>query len=491
MCSRKVLSLLIAVIFIISMLAACKSNHGENSGGSSIGGESGIADPTGIPSNLTFDGRKYRIITAPRDSDPYNEFYLDYEEGDTDPVSEAVYRRNNLVQDRFGIEIEVEHAMSSFHVDVPVKELVASGEHYYDVAYLSGRHGSLAALDGAFLDLNKLEYVNYDALYWDKNCYEALSIGNKNFLMESDMSMMVLSGAYALFFNKQVMKDNGVDVDIYQLVRDNEWTFEKMVEMSKSGVSENSDGVQNEKDYYGLFNLNYCAMMQSFGYDLIVKDENDLPQLFEMTEGFETVFEMFREAERDSTLCFNAETMISGEANIALWGHVWDWTRAEMFGKDHIMFTYGGLAITRLFKDMTSDFGIVPAPKISPEQDEYYCVADKYGSLFGVPSTATDYEFIGAVSEYMAYVSTDTVRAAYVETVLKNQRNRDEETKEMIDVIVESIAYDMSDYYNLGIIDILYSGLMEGNLVQKYDKFARVYSQKIDELVEILSNIEE
>ncbi len=489
---RKVISLLIAAIFLISMLAACKTGDGgTETGGSTNGDQTSIADPTGIPSDLTFDGKKFKIITSPRTGDAYNEIYLDYEEGATDPVNEAVYKRNEMVQDRFDIEIEVEHSTSSFNVDATVKELVSSEEHVYDVAYISGRHGMLAALGGSFLDLNKLEYTNYEAPYWDKNCYEALSIGNKNFLMESDMSMLTLSGAFALFFNKQVMKDNGITDDIYQLVRDNEWTFEKMVEMSKGAVSENGDGVQNEKDYYGLFNLNTGVMMMTFGYNLVTKDENDLPQLFELTDGFETAFEFLRETGENRTLTFDAQTMISDEANVDQWGHIWDWTRAEMFGKDHIMFTYGGLAITSLFKDMTSDYGIVPAPKLTSEQDRYYCVADQYGSLFGVPATATDYEFIGAVSEYMAYVSTGTVREAYVETVLKNQRSRDEEVKEMINVIIDNIAYEPSEYYGLGIRDILYDAIKQGSLAQKYNKFSGVYAGQIEDIIESLAWMEE
>ena len=89
----------------------------------------------------------------------------------------------------------------------------------------------------------------------------------------------------------------------------------------------------------------------------------------------------------------------------------------------------------------------------------------------------------------MAYASTDTVKHEYIETVLKNKRNRDDDTKEMIDIISKSLHYEISDIYDLGIRNIIVNGAENNTLQSQYDKFKIIYQNNIESMKEKVSKI--
>lgn len=496
--SKRILILSLAILIVFCVFAACSVEGNENPDATkdsqtTLGGDSenNSEIKPDIPDNLKFDGRTFRIITSPYSGDAYTEIYLDYEDRAEDTISNAVYKRNAKVVDRFGIELEVLHSNNWYTVVQDIIDLNQSDYPYYDAAFAPGGNVGVAALEGHFNDLNDLSYVNFENPYWDSNCYEALSIGGKNFLMVGDISMSVLSLAHMTIFNKQMLKDNNIDADPYQLVRNGEWTFDKMHEMIKGVAKENGDGVQNEKDIYGLFNLNMTGVLYSFDYSLTKKDANDYPEMFELTSKFDEVFNMLRELNNNKELHFVAEQMLSSSVNVGDFGHIWDWVRGNMFPNDQILFMYAGFATTNLLRDMRSDYGIVPNAKLDTNQSRYQCMIDFWADFMCVPSTNADNDFTGAVLEYMAYESSDTIRYEYIETFLKNKRNRDDEMKEMVDIIIDSLHYDISDIFGLGMRKIIEDSTASGDLQRQYDKLKVIYVDKINDLTEKLKKLDE
>ncbi len=497
MTKKKYGCLFLSAVLLAGMLfSACQkdSNDPGKSTGTPSGSESDAAtieDLTSIPKDLKFEGRTFKFLTSPRSGSDYNEEWLDYDEDDvTEAVSAAVYKRNSLVQDRLDIEIEVEHAVNHWQSIVTLQDLHAVSEHVYDAAYASGAHIGASVTGGTMLDLNSLEYVDFGKTYWDQKCYEALSIGNKNFAMVGDISMSVLGHAHAVFFNKQMLKDNNIETDIYQLVRDKEWTFDRMYEMMKIGAKENGDGVQNEKDTYGLFNLNIANTFYSFGFTFTDKDENDYPVLFDLTSEHHTAYELMRTVALDKTIHFDCATMMSSGANTDGFNHIYDWTRGKMFTNDQIMFMYAAFDSTSLYRDMVSDYGLVPSPKLTEAQKEYNDGVDYYADFLCVPATTTDLKFTGAVLEYMASVSTDTVKDTYIEIVMKNKRNRDEDTKEMVDLISNSLHYEISDFYGFGLVDLVNGAFKRGNLQSRFDGYRSTYESTIANFVDKISKLD-
>ena len=495
---KRIIGILLAAAAAVGILTACQETDdggdvsSDNRGTSTTihgGDNSGSAHPTGIPDDVRFEGRTFRFLTSPRSGDAYTECWLDYEDGVTDTINTAVYKRNSATEDRLGIKLETEHSATYYGAVSTIIDLNTAEEFYYDAAYLSAQSAGVASLDGHFLDLNTLKYVDFTHDWWDGNCHEMLSVGRKNFLMVSDISMSVFERAHFTYFNKQMLKDLGVTEDPYQLVRSGEWTFDKMYEMIKLASWENGDGTRDEKDKYGLYNLNIPAVLNSFDYSFTGKDEDDYPVLFELTDSLHQSFDKLRELALDKNLQYDQATMLDPSVDVSKAGHIWAWTRSTMFPNDQILFMYAGFMTTEEIKEMKSDYGIVPNAKKDADQKRYQSAIDFYADMLCVPSQNSDPEYTGAVLEYMAYASTDTVKHEYIETVLKNKRNRDDDTKEMIDIISKSLHYEISDIYDLGIRNIIVNGAENNTLQSQYDKFKIIYQNNIESMKEKVSKI--
>jgi len=170
---------------------------------------------------------------------------------------------------------------------------------------------------------------------------------------------------------------------------------------------------------------------------------------------------------------------------------MWDWVRGNMFTNDQITFMYGSFDSIKLLTNMASDYGVVPNPMLNTEQERYQCMIDPYVNFLCVPITNGDNAFTGAVLEYMAYVSRDTVREEYIETFLKYRQNRDEKMQAMVDIIFDSMHYEVSDLFALGIRDLIDAASGDGSLQSKYDGRKTIYAENVQALKDLFELLDE
>ena len=121
----------------------------------------------------------------------------------------------------------------------------------------------------------------------------------------------------------------------------------------------------------------------------------------------------------------------------------------DMFKTDHGLFYFGPLYSTAYMRDMNSDFGVLPIPKYSTDLDYKSAVSVFEGSLIAVPMTVQNTEMVGVILEAMSAESMYTVVPSLYETVFKDKSTRDAESVDMLDIIFDSMAYDVGHYYDL------------------------------------------
>ena len=97
---------------------------------------------------------------------------------------------------------------------------------------------------------------------------------------------------------------------------------------------------------------------------------------------------------------------------------------------------------------MEEDFGIIPFPKYSAEQEAYYTHVDGHAPLMILPKTLTNPENAGIVLEALAYESNKTVVPAVYEIVLQSKYARDEASQRMLDLILEGRVYTFGYIYD-------------------------------------------
>ena len=129
------------------------------------------------------------------------------------------------------------------------------------------------------------------------------------------------------------------------------------------------------------------------------------------------------------------------------------------------------------FRAMETDFGIVPVPKFDESQKNYSVYAYPFYPMLTIPSTYAGEEdsldMIGAIMEGLASSSYKHLTPAFYDTAFATKYTRDEESIEMLDIILRSRIYDWMTIFNFGnIYSSIHSQIEKNNLniVSLYEK---------------------
>lgn len=135
---------------------------------------------------------------------------------------------------------------------------------------------------------------------------------------------------------------------------------------------------------------------------------------------------------------------------------------------------------------MDQDFGIVPMPKLGEEQDRYYTCVMENLTVLGIPVSAKDTELSGLVLEALARIGYDTVTPVYFEKALGTKYVRDDDSSEMLSLILDSVWFDFA-YLNsvsLGNINHLFNESINGSLVSAFESKRAEYEGKLEKLLD-------
>ena len=116
-------------------------------------------------------------------------------------------------------------------------------------------------------------------------------------------------------------------------------------------------------------------------------------------------------------------------------------------------------------REMESDFGMIPYPKLDAEQENYRALVHDGTLILSVNGASQNLDILGAVLEAMCAETYRTLTPAWYETALKIKYTRDNLSAQMIDLIHDSITTNFIFAYNYAINDIgmVYRSLVTAN----------------------------
>ena len=123
-----------------------------------------------------------------------------------------------------------------------------------------------------------------------------------------------------------------------------------------------------------------------------------------------------------------------------------DCTSTTMFREGRSLFTDVNITLVINLREMDQSFGVLPWPKLE-EADDYVANVDAGTNLFIVPITNSDPDRTSLVLETLAILGRAYTIPAYYDVALKTRDSRDEESAEMLDIIVANRVFDLG-YYN-------------------------------------------
>ena len=446
---KKHLSLLLAVLMILPSLAACSESKTNTEDETASAGNTEVVTPaeteppeTELPlPEADYEGYEVRVL-----NNISNFAYTNIgEEGLTgESLDDAVFNRNKTVEDKLNVTFTIEKR-EYYDTSATIQKVVAAGEDTYDF-YTCDLNILLGhAMSGYVLNALNVDTLQFDQPWWNKQAIDSVSIGNAVYGFFGDLHTGYFESHNVAAFNKRILTDLNL-ADPYELVRNNEWTLDQMIDMMAAAKLDlDGDGKWTVEDQYGLsmYQGNWSLAFITGGDAYIVqKDENNLPVWNGLSERFLSIFE------KAATGIFNDNTNNAINARGTLPGEL-ELYRL-MFIYDRVLFLVTQIGVLKNMRDVNFELGVVPSPKYEQTQADYVSLIFQGANAVGIPITNPDAERTGVVLDYLAAMSTATVRDVYINQTLDFKYIQDQESQEMLDIILSTGTFEIAAVYDWG-----------------------------------------
>ena len=448
--AKKLLAVLMCTAMVLSLFCACaEETEDQSSAASSEEAKVGqiFIDHLG---ERNLDGFEL-VILATTEKFEFGDEQFVPSELNSEPVNDAVYERNNILEELYNCKLSVIFVDPHATVEDKVRNDTMAGDVDYNVVSTGVSSLSSLAVSGAFTDLYSIEDSNL-CLYeewWDQQAVKQLSIDNKLFFACGDILFTDDERTHMLFFNKGLIEENELE-DPYQLVRDNEWTLDVLHEMVRAAAKDAGDGQMDvdSGDTWGYIGAAFDCYKFILGCNatMVTKDENDIPVISVTEEKNVEAFE-------------KAFSLITDSQHAAYIDHFFRWDDAagrekffDQFYNGKALFCADNICALNSEKMLNSDvdYGVLPLPKYDSSQDNYACTIDPYWfTCVAIPRVeGIDTDKTTFLLEAMAYYNRENVTPLYYETTLKSKRLLDDSSEQMLDIIFSNRIMDLANIYN-------------------------------------------
>ena len=454
-------------------------SEGGNGGNNGTGGdgseETTTADPNGgidWPDKIDMGGYTYRAyVRKNAGSDTIDDqmangnnrfycidFWVEEDEREQDAISYAVYNRNSKIEAEYNCKIrqvpsngsQIEHLTASY----------ANGDGY-DLTIISAKPAAQAATRNLLRNIKGMTHVDLTNPSFDQNSINELSVADKLYFLSGDMNVSTLEIAglsvvnmdfYADLVDSIVELFEG-DVDyanVYNLVTSKKWTMETMMKIATMAnidfdTSDGSDlSVVDKGDTIGYHQYFYSTLWYFYasGGRITTKNEDGLPEL--------TI-----QSERNQNLANYIYDHLNHVISAPWIPHANSATLNNNFLTGQVLFMDCALFEVRMeiYPRSEFEYGILPCP-LYEEGGDYHSVAyfNNWAHLWAIPCMTANEEYAERMLQVMAVYSSledSTMHAYYDRTVYLNAAP-DNGSRQVMDVIRQSIVYDIALLYDWG-----------------------------------------
>ena len=494
---KKLCCILMLTAIILNVFACSKNTAGNNNAGNDNNINKNIDEAENqtteaapvkllpdLPADVDFNGYDFRIYSHGPAYNEWASFDIGASEETGEPINDAVYKRNRFVEDKLKVNI-VEVPSGAWNMEATVKKSVASGDDSFDAIATSMDAQANLAVGGNLINLKQVQYLDLSKKWWDQKANVDLTVGNRLFFTVGDLFIMDNDATWLVIFNKELIKNLALESP-YDIVRSNKWTHDKLLSMGK-GVSKdlNGDGIMDREDFYGMVDQgeSMTAYYLASGEKYIKKDAEDLPFTAMDNERSLAVIEKIYELMYDNTVSFNYWDLKDNEAFKVT---------QKMFENNQAVFKITALQLVIRMRNMETNFGIIPMPKFEETQKEYAHYVHPIASALSVPVTNRNFERTGIILEALAAESYYTVRPAYYEISINGKFLRDEESIEMLDIILETRVFDLAKCFGWGGLSMVLEDMYrpkKRDFVSTYEKKKNSYEKAITKTIESFADV--
>ena len=379
--------------------------------------------------DVTYDGYAYRVIAFEE-----NPAHVDEPSGDI--IDDAIYQRNILLEEQYDITFDQTLYLYTDYTKVAdfMRNAGRAQSDDTDLAYMSFRDTYNLVLEGFVPTASSLPVIDLSQPWYMQSLNDSLTIDGITLMAYSAMDTN--PGGSCIYFNKQLVENLNLD-DPYELVADGTWTIEKNYQMAEAAISDlNGDGQMTVDDRFGyITEWDRISLVAYYGTGNLLVDVIDGVPVASQKEVLFDAFQLCHSYCQMKGFMLDTFKQFGTAESSRIAG-------SELFKQGNSLFICNGTRLLPTMGDMEDDYGIVPLPKWSADQDRYYSMQDGYG-ISAALACSTDLERVCVIKEAMAAESLNIVRPAYYENALKNRYVRDETSVEMLEIITSSVVADL------------------------------------------------
>ncbi len=524
---KRLLSLLICVILVSSLFTACSGSEGGESAAVSESSKAEVSveesaeevseseidkilkNPD-IYKGSDYVGRTFTIWTCYYTATHPSEFV--YNEGEdeeiiSETVNNAIAERNKKVEDAIGVEIKEIYYKGYDRYGGDglnlVRDFVSSADPDIDCIDICLYDCGTLAMEDSLYDLYSLENIKMSNPWWEQYFNESVTIANQLYFTIGDVSLNSKGATPVVFYNMDLVEKLGLE-DPFQLAIRGEWTVDKALEYSKAYVVDSADPVgkmdyNDEFGWAGQYDDMY-AMLYGAGVRILSPGSDGYPTLSLNNEtAISIVDKVITLMSDDSYISGNDYFGVSATPMVLL---------QEAFQEGRCIFYSGGIDNASVW-DMEDEFGILPVPKFSNEQEEYYSLINTWtcnALCIGVNLDEDEAEFAAAVLDVMGYYSwsgyPDSVVNNYYVKMLKNQKLATENSEYILDLVFGARGCELGSIFQIGKINKsggktvndmlieLMSSKTIGGFTSKYETYGGTFEADVETLVEKFKSAE-
>ena len=356
------------------------------------------------------------------------------EDGETsgDKIHDAIYNRQVRTEERLGIKIVIakqngdwEHRNSFI---TAVEANVESGSQ--DAFDLVGQYtpaAPIGAMKNLYTNLSDIEYLDWERPWWPQDIQESCHINNNVYFITGDITGTLVRNIHCIIGNLDLANNYSLP-NLYDLVDNMEWTFDKFAELSLGTIQGiNPDG---SACYSVTFpnNVEYDSLFYGAGFRFV---EHDADGKLIMSEGLKS--------DRLETWYQTCQSFLLDNTDVEILAI----NGANGFTSGNVLFHCGGISdVQNSLQDVNFDFAVLPFPLYDKDQEEYYTITSYWVSMYSIPTNAADPKQSAAVLECLSsygyrYITPVIYQEAFQYRYLDTLENAN-----MFDLLHNTLVFD-------------------------------------------------
>lgn len=422
--AKRILSLFMVLLLLLSALlsVSCKKKEEEDDGSTVTTTADGGEGMIEAPPVKDYEGRVFNILTLTGSS------LLEGVEGDSEAVSNALAARTVWCKETYNIDLQLTTVPDGNDYQAFQNSYLGGLREYDLIVPHPTKFLATMMASGMMQDLGECSEINLSNPWWNQSQVENYNISGKLFFGVSDFNLNKrFPGVYTV---NQDMFKSLFDEDVYELVKNGDWTFDKIKEFAIAAAEPNEN---KELAVYGYaVNNSVAGFYYWSGEKLLTRNESG---------NLELKFDV----ERCSDIADKVKGVVMGDhclmdkyynasfANSDTW--------KAFSGGRLLMMQFDLGAHGSMLREVEFETAYAPPPKYDKDQENYTQICS--AGFVGIPNDAKDISCSALVLEALGWHSYYNFRPVYIDTYMSYILSKNENDAKMLNLVLDNTIYDL------------------------------------------------